>query len=205
MNRNNIWIHIGLAVVLVTFAAVIGQIDRWKAALKRAPETPKVTRVTVPARSDRDQAIADAEVIVRFKPGVTLSQIRAIAAAKNDRVADEIESVNGLTFIDDLDNANPKADADEYRSMTDVVEYAEANEIIQLDDPTAGNRTYDVDQNQYDADLPNDPQFGDQWHLYVETFFHPFPGKRVFLSGLRISKRQAFTLNQLLKKPMHPC
>ena len=33
MNRNNIWIHIGIAVVLITIAAVLGQIDRWRAAL----------------------------------------------------------------------------------------------------------------------------------------------------------------------------
>ena len=34
MNRNNIWIHITLAVVLVVFAAVLGQIDRMRTALR---------------------------------------------------------------------------------------------------------------------------------------------------------------------------
>jgi len=28
MNRNNIWVHISFAVILVALAAVIGQIDR---------------------------------------------------------------------------------------------------------------------------------------------------------------------------------
>ncbi len=38
MNRNNLWIHIGLATVLIVFAAVLGQIDRWKTALN-GPQT----------------------------------------------------------------------------------------------------------------------------------------------------------------------
>jgi thermitase len=165
MNRNNIWIHIGLAVVLITLAAVVGQIDRWRAALT-ATTPARVTGITpLPVRSERDQAIADAEVIVRFKPGVSLSEIRTIAASKNDRVVDEDESVPGLTFIDDLDNADPLADAADYASMSNVVMYAEPNQIIQLDDPAAGPQSYDVDATEYDANQPNDPQFTDQWAL----------------------------------------
>jgi subtilisin family serine protease len=91
--------------------------------------------------------------------------MRTIAATKNDRVVDEDESVPGLAFIDDLDNADPAADAADYAAMSDVVLYAEPNQIIQLDDPAAGARSFDVDQNEYDANLPNDPQFGDQWSL----------------------------------------
>jgi hypothetical protein len=30
MNRNNFWIHLGIAVVVITFAAVLGQISRWQ-------------------------------------------------------------------------------------------------------------------------------------------------------------------------------
>jgi len=115
--------------------------------------------------SVRDQELADAEVIVRFKPGVSLSEMRTIAATKNDRVVDEDESVPGLAFIDDLDNADPAGDAADYAAMSDVVLYAEPNQIIQLDDPATGARSFDVDQNEYDANLPNDPQFGDQWSL----------------------------------------
>ena len=36
MNRNNIWIHIGLAVVLITLAAVLGQLGRWQGSLRTA-------------------------------------------------------------------------------------------------------------------------------------------------------------------------
>jgi subtilisin family serine protease len=166
MNRNNIWIHIGLAVVLVTLAAVIGQIDRWKAALRRQPTLPAaVKKAAQPVRSERDEEIAKSELIVRFKPGISLSQIRAIAATKNDRVVDAVESVPGQTFIDDLDNADPQVDADEYAAMTDVVEYAEPNRIVQLDDPSPGENVDDVDVNEYDASQPNDPQFADQWAL----------------------------------------
>jgi len=165
MNRNNIWIHITLAVVMITLAAVIGQIDRWRAALSHRPVHPATTARRAPVLSVRDQELADAEVIVRFKPGVSLSEMRTIAATKNDRVVDEDESVPGLAFIDDLDNADPAADAADYAAMSDVVLYAEPNQIIQLDDPATGARSFDVDQNEYDANLPNDPQFGDQWSL----------------------------------------
>jgi subtilisin family serine protease len=165
MNRNNIWIHIGLAIVLITVAAIVGQIDRWRTSLKWTPE--QVVRKTTPTvRSEREQEIADAEVIVRFKPNVSLAEIRTIAATKNDRVVDVDESVPGLTFIDDLDNADPQGDANDYASMTDVVDYAEPNNIIQLDDPMTGARSYDVDKPVYDANEPNDPQFTDQWALY---------------------------------------
>ena len=33
MNRSNFFIHIGIAVILTTLAAVLGQIGRWKTAL----------------------------------------------------------------------------------------------------------------------------------------------------------------------------
>ncbi|MBK9216932.1 MAG: hypothetical protein IPM59_15310 [Chloracidobacterium sp.] len=98
MNRNNIWIHVTLAVVLVVFAAVLGQIERWRATL--AVPTPPQTKA-LPARKT-----GVPEVLVRFKPGVTLDRIRAVASANNDRLNDEIESVAGLTVIDDLDNAD---------------------------------------------------------------------------------------------------
>ena len=61
-----------------------------------------------------------AEVLVRFRPGVTLDEIRQIAARNNDAVEDEIESVNGLTAIDDLDNADPVAVAEQYSKMANV-------------------------------------------------------------------------------------
>jgi subtilisin family serine protease len=163
MNRNNIWVHISLAVVLITIAAVIGQIDRWKSILRRpasdrAPVVAKkVTRVS--------GSNTDPEVLVRFKPGTSLEMVRALAASNHDKVVDDIESVRGLVAIDDLDDADAQAVANQYSSMGNV-EYAEVNNVIQLDDPTPGNTSFDVDQNTYEQGHPNDPQFSDQWALH---------------------------------------
>ena len=77
MNRNNIWIHVTLAVVLVVFAAVLGQIDRWRAALSVPSTQPQIKAV----RTTGDDPIVKSgvpEVLVRFKPGVTLDKIREI-------------------------------------------------------------------------------------------------------------------------------
>jgi thermitase len=164
MNRNNIWIHIGIAVILVTIAAVIGQIDRWRLMLK----TPEISRTTATQKttvSTRPFAISrDAEVLVRFRPNETLPMIKALAARNHDEVVDEIESVSGLVAIDDLDNADPQAVADQYSALPDV-EYAEVNDLIQLDDPSTGEQGLDVDSNTYEEGMPNDPQFTDQWAL----------------------------------------
>jgi subtilisin family serine protease len=164
MNRNNIWIHIGIAVILVMIAAVIGQIDRWRVMLK-TPEISRTNAVQKSTVTTRPFAISrDAEVLVRFRPNETLPMIRALAARNNDEVVDEIESVSGLVAIDDLDNADPQAVADQYAALPDV-EYAEVNDLIQLDDPSTGQQGYDVDSNTYEAGMPNDPQFADQWAL----------------------------------------
>jgi subtilisin family serine protease len=164
MNRNNIWVHIGLAVVLVTLAAVIGQIDRWKTAL-RVPAVEKRPTLTVqPSRTQTVASNRDAEVLVRFKTGTALDLIRRIAGDKHDVVVDEIESVNGLVAIDDLDNADPEAVAKQYASMDNVL-YAEVNDIIKLDDPAASETSEDVDSNTYEPGQPNDPQFANQWAL----------------------------------------
>jgi len=108
MNRNNIWIHIGLATVLIVLAAVVGQIERWKSALRvNAPEIKRVSQPNTKQRSGEDRP----ELLVRFKPGVGLDRIRAIAAANHDEVSDEIEAVSGLTEINDLDDADAAATA----------------------------------------------------------------------------------------------
>lgn len=164
MNRNNIWIHIVIAAVLVTMAAVIGQIDRWRAALK-GPEI-KITRPSVKpvARPGQDHA---PEVLVRFKPGVSLDEIRRIAGAHHDQVEDEIEAVRGLTLIDDLDNADPSSVADDYTKMTDLVDYAEVNGQVSIDDPVPPVYTYKyiAEHPAPGLELPDDPQFEQQWAL----------------------------------------
>src|SRR2546421_6030164 len=125
MNRNNIWIHVTLAVVLVVFAAVLGQIERWRTSL-RAMDVQVDSRLEKIVKVEQPKS-HNAEVAVRFKPGVTLDRIKVLAASHHDKLDDEIESVKGLTYIDDLDNADAETVAREYSSMSDVVDYAEPN------------------------------------------------------------------------------
>jgi subtilisin family serine protease len=79
-------------------------------------------------------------------------------------LTDEIESVSGLSVIDDLDNADPQTVASQYAAMADVV-YAEPNIQIKLDDPAQQASAHDLFDRQSPFPLPNDPQFGDQWAL----------------------------------------
>ena len=159
MNRNNIWIHIGIAVVVVTLAAVLGQIRRWENSLSSNPRT--VTERRSATVGDR-VASAEAELLVRLKPGVTVDEMKRVAAAKNDIVDDKYEYIAGLLSIDDLDNADAEAVAEEY-TESGLVEYAQPNYEIRLDDPTVppfGDAFYRRALGQ-----PNDPQFGQQWAL----------------------------------------
>jgi hypothetical protein len=90
-----------IAVVLIALAAVVGQIGRWRSMLKVQDTTPKkaakITPVKVAELDGRP------ELLVRFKSGINYKQV---AASLNDRVEDEIESVDGLVAIDDLDDAD---------------------------------------------------------------------------------------------------
>jgi thermitase len=161
MNRNNIWIHVGIATVLITLAAVLGQIDRWRSALKTPSGEARVVRtVTVEKKLP-----AAPEVLVRFKPGVTVERIRSISAAHNDLLADSVEAVNGLSVIDDLDDADPQSVADQYSAMSDQVEYAEVNYQIRLDDPIQKQNTRKAIYLDISGPQPNDPHFADQWAL----------------------------------------
>lgn len=163
MNRSNIWVHFGIAVVLIALAAVIGQIDRWKAGLRVKDTTPARPTVRIPATS-RSSAESEPEVLVRFRSGLTVEDIKRIASRSNDRVEDEIESVSGLVAIDDLDNADASDVARQYEAMADYVVYAEPNYEIRLDDPVVRNNRQ-RDGAALRSGLPNDPMFGDQWAL----------------------------------------
>jgi len=166
MNRNNIWIHVAIAVVLITLAGVLGQISRWKTSLN-GPRVElsrqSVDHLEIETWDLQGEA---PEVLVRFKSGVTLNEIRRLTAEKNDNLSDEIESVAGLTVIDDLDNADAQIVANQYSSMTDTVEYAEINYQIKLDDPVQKS-VFQVrlGRREPSAGMPNDPMFADQWAL----------------------------------------
>lgn len=167
MNRNNIWIHIGLAVVLITMAAVLGQIGRWRSSLESFNRAPsKIAKADPNVRPIiRTAGEGEPEVLVRFHPDVTSEEIARITARLNDRVEDEIEIVNGLVAIDDLDDADAAEVAAQYASMTDRVLYAEPNFRIELD-PTSDTAVKPIEPSSNTVNrLPNDPLFNEQWAL----------------------------------------
>ena len=159
MNRNNFFIHLALAFVLILVAAFAGQLNRWqkqwKAQVRIVPATDKKRTMTV-----TDIALNEArpsgrpEVLVKFRSGVSQETIENITARFHDRVEDRIESDPGLESIDDLDNADANALAAKYSTLPEV-EYAEPNFEITVD--AKGEPLVPV--------FPSDPQFSDQWAL----------------------------------------
>jgi subtilisin family serine protease len=163
MNRGNFLVHLMVAVILIALAAVVGQIGRWRSMLKVQDTTVKKVEKPAPSVTVAETD-GTPELLVRFKPGVSLPQIRRIAASVNDRVADNYESVSGLVAIDDLDYADISVLVDQYQAMSDVVEYVQPNFQIALDDSVDRNsRPVALEPNPVGA--PNDPLFGDQWAL----------------------------------------
>ena len=169
MNRNNIWIHLGLVAIVVMTAAVLGQIRRWQSKpffnvqvenVRFEPNAPKPNKA--PMRSHND---AEPEVLVKFRPGVKLAEIQKIAARNNDVVEDNLEFIKGWVSIDDLDGADMAAVAKQYAAMSEVVEYAEPNGVISLEEQTTDPLRKDLVHREPMYNLPNDPQFGDQWAL----------------------------------------
>lgn len=169
MNRNNIWIHITLAVVLVAFAAVLGQMDRWRTAL--SSHTAEVQQRGGTLREIRPLRQLSPEVLVRFKPGVSPDKIRSITRANNDFLSDRIEAVRGLTVIDDLDDADAEGVAEQYAAMSEFVEYAEPNFEIKLDMVVDSKGRLLAENGEplviesRSSEMPNDPMFGEQWAL----------------------------------------
>jgi subtilisin family serine protease len=159
MNRNNIFIHIALALVLILVAAFAGQLSRWRKQLKAnvqivpAAEKKQPTSAEEIALSET-RSFGRPEVLVKFKSGVSRSAIESLTSRFNDRIEDSIENVAGLESIDDLDNADASTVAAQYRALPEV-EYAEPNYDIELDE---------ID-NPLEPILPRDPQFNDQWAL----------------------------------------
>jgi subtilisin family serine protease len=94
------------------------------------------------------------EVLVKFRAEISEDAIAQITARFNDRVQDEIETVPGLTAVDDADNADASAVAAQYQALGEV-EYAEPNYEISLAPPgNDANRT-----------RVSDPSFEKQWAL----------------------------------------
>ena len=163
MNRQNIWIHITIAVIVITLAAVLGQIRRWQSTLGMFNEKTTTTKTTKPTAVNRSTKDCQPEVLVKFRPNIDLTEIKKIAAKNNDKVEDEIEAVKNLISIDDLDGVDAEKVAEQYRRMTDLVLYAEPIVQIRLE-PTETYREVTT-RAADEPNLPNDPMFTDQWAL----------------------------------------
>ena len=158
MNRNNIFIHVALALVLILVAAFAGQLNRWRKQWKSQVRIVPTAEKKHPTTSEgialgETRNFGRPEVLVKFRSDVSLESIESITSRMNDRIEDRIENVAGWTAIDDLDNANADAIVAKYSSLPEV-EYAEPNFEISLDE--AG---------PLEPILPHDPQFNDQWAL----------------------------------------
>ncbi|HVF66985.1 MAG TPA: S8 family serine peptidase [Pyrinomonadaceae bacterium] len=184
MKGRNYTVHIALAASLVMFAALAGQVSRWES--KRAKfvlrEVPPRAKTVEPPRV-LETFRGDADVLVRFRAGVSEERKQAIAARLNDRVEDEIESVEGLTSIDDLDGERVEEIVNDYASLPEV-EYAEPNFEIKVDPLAADSiRSRFVSSDTWNG--PNDPLLSEQWGL-INT------GQREGKSGADVSAGYAW-------------
>lgn len=159
MNRNTIWIHIAIALVLVLIAAFAGQVTRWQKNWKPAKQSSSSPQGQDEDADESDQTETQgsekAEVLVRFRSGVTQDAIEQIARRLNDQIEDRIESVDGLEVIEDEDGKNADDIVAQYRELPEV-EYAEANSEIMLDHDDGGHKHVHAD----------DEMFFKQWGLF---------------------------------------
>src|SRR5678816_2762676 len=100
MNRNNFFIHLALALVLILVAAFAGQLNRWrkewKAHVRIVPATEKKQPTTAEDIAlSETRSFGRPEVLVKFKSGISQATIEQLTARFNDRVEDRIENVPG--------------------------------------------------------------------------------------------------------------
>lgn len=157
MNRNNIFIHLALAFVLVLVAAFAGQLNKWRktARLQIVPHEKKRAATSEEMAISEARHFGSPEVLVKFKSGVSQQAIESLTERLNDRVEDRFENLEGWEAIDDLDNADASALVEEYSRLPEV-EYVEPNFEINLDEKAEGPLV---------PIFPQDPQFNDQWAL----------------------------------------
>ncbi len=192
--RRNYTVHFVLAAALVTFAALAGQVSRWESkrafyAVTVRTAQPRVLTSEPPKAAESFRG--DADVLVRFREGVSEERIQSIAARLNDRVEDEIESVDGLAAIDDLDGESAEEIVSEYSKLPEV-EYAEPNFEIQADplDPSTLRSRFVTSDT---LNGPNDPLLSEQWGL-INT------GQREGVAGADVSAGYAWERTHGSKK-----
>src|SRR6266850_4583058 len=158
MRRNNIWIHLTIALVLVLVAAFAGAVRKWQKNWKPAPQSLSSSQDRKDGLDDgdeTDQQNNKAEILVRFRAGVTQNTIENITQRLNDQVEDQIESVTNLEVIEDEDGKGAESLLAQYRNLPEV-EYAELNSELKLDHEDGGHRHVHAD----------DEMFSRQWGLF---------------------------------------
>lgn len=162
MKGRNYTVHFALAGALVLFAALAGQVGRWESKRAELRQAPRRVQTVAPPKV-AETFRGDADVLVRFRAGVSEERKQAIAARLNDRVEDEIEAVDGLTAVDDLDGEGVEEIVKDYASLPEV-EYAEPNFEIKVDPlPADSIRSRFVPSDTWSG--PNDPLLSEQWGL----------------------------------------
>jgi thermitase len=162
MNRNNFFIHVALALVLILIAAFAGQLSKWRKQWKSHVRIVPTAEKKQPTSAEdialsETRSLGSPEVLVKFKAGVTSDTIEKLTARLHDRIEDRIENAEGWGAIDDLDNADAASIVAEYSRLPEV-EYAEPNFEIALD-------ARRISEGPLVPVLPRDPQFNDQWAL----------------------------------------
>lgn len=158
MSRNNIGVHLTIALSLILIAAFAGGVRRWQRTMHRSTQRVSTSRPesgqrqTAPAADDDKEMT---EVLVRFRPGTSRETINRITAQFDDEVEDRIESVDGLDVIEDEDGRSAENVLAQYRALSEV-EYAEANGPIVLDHEDSGRKHLHAD----------DEMFAGQWGLF---------------------------------------
>jgi subtilisin family serine protease len=180
MSRNRFWIHLTIALVLVLVAAFAGAVRKWQKHRRLAPAPYSSSQQRDDRTDDADetdqQTNPKAEILVRFRPGVTQSAIESIAQRLNDQVEDQIESVSGLEVIEDEDGKDAESVVAQYRALPEV-EYAELNTEIKLDHDDSGRKHIHAD----------DEMFLRQWGLFNS-------GQNGGAAGADISAMRAWAL-----------
>jgi hypothetical protein len=106
MMRNNIGVHLTIALALILIAALAGGVRKWKKATERPRQLvshPVQSTDDQESKSGEEDDTDKVEVLVRFRAGTTREIIDRITKQFHDEVEDRIESVDGLDVIEDED------------------------------------------------------------------------------------------------------
>jgi len=136
MSRNKYILYIASVLVIVLIVAFASQVRKLQkqlpASVRIIPSESKSRKDGAQTGIEENLAGTRAEILVKFRSGISVGDINQILSRFNDQLQDEIEAVPGLTAIDDRDDADAGEVAAQYRLLPEV-EYAEPNYEIAID------------------------------------------------------------------------